>query len=434
MTRSKIMIASTGSGRGKTTFTSAFLHLLKDRSVRAFKCGPDYIDPMFHKHVLGIESTNLDSFFCDEKLLNEVFEDNASDINIIESAMGLYDGMGTSSDYSAYDIASHLLCPIVLLVDGHGMGYSIVAEIKGFLSLDRLGLIRGIVLNRVSDSYYPKIAPVIERETGVKVYGHLPRIKGAELESRHLGLKSPEENDFSIKLDMICQKLSNTVDVDGIIELGKYTSSEKIKSEPKAKQNRIIAVAKDEAFTFIYEENLKVLKEAGYKINYFSPLHDNCVPDNVDTIILYGGYPENYAKDLSENKTMIESIRKACKNGIKIIAECGGFMYLLDSMTVADKSYQMAGIISGNSKKTEGLVRFGYVDIVHDRNTIKGHEFHHFEAYNVAYSDEYIIRHVSTDSKYTGLVVNNNIFAGFAHLYYRSCKKMILDFLESSQI
>ena len=432
-----VMIAATGSGSGKTTFATGLMNILKDRNVHAFKCGPDYIDPMFHKEVLGIPSTNLDSFFCDKEQLKAVFYDNAGDINIIEAAMGLYDGIGVTKKTSAYETATALNVPIVLLVNGYGMGYSIIPMIKGFLLEDSNRLIKGIVINRISEKYYKKIAPVIEEARGIKVYGFIPKIKDAELKSRHLGLLTPKEAEFKTKISLICSQLEDSVDIESILkdceaedindieeaaELGTdlqwmIDDFFNIVSHPK------IAIAKDEAFSFIYEENIKCFERAGGRVCYFSPIHDDTIPNDCDLIVLYGGYPENYAMDLSQNRSMLSSIREANDRGVKIIAECGGFMYLLDSIEVDGINYDMAGIIAGRAYRTKSLVRFGYVSLFSKELTIKGHEFHHYDVDGVKYSDDIVLKNASSGEEYKGIVCTSNIFAGFPHLYYLSVQR-----------
>lgn len=428
------MVASTGSGRGKTTYVTGLLYALKndickDNTLHAFKCGPDYIDPMFHKEVLSIESTNLDPFFCDEKMLSYVFKKNAADINVIEAAMGLYDGIGTTKRASAYDVAKALKCPIILLVDGQGMGYSIVPMIKGFLADDSEHLIKGIVINRISEKYYQKIAPVIEAETGVEVFGFISKVKGAELSSRHLGLVFPYETEFSTKIKLISDEIKANVNINKILESCPANfcvdMSEAI---PKAIHSpKKIAIAKDEAFNFFYKENIDLLIQSGAEITYFSPIHDKQVPDDSDVIILYGGYPENYAKELADNLSMISSIRDAYSKGVKIVAECGGFMYLLDTMDVRGKLYNMAGIIKGHSYRTKGLVRFGYVNVEGNGHCIKAHEFHHYDTQGVEYSNEYTVRNEASSETYMGIVKTDNLFAGFPHMYYLSCIDFVKD-------
>lgn len=448
--KSTIMIAATGSGKGKTTFVTGLLKALKennnDMSVHAFKCGPDYIDPMFHKEVLGIPSTNIDPFFCDNDLLLKVFSNNAGDINVIEAAMGLYDGIGVSSRASAMETARILKCKVVLVVDGSGMGYSIVPMIKGYLSMDSDKLISGVVINRISEKYYYRIAPVIESETGIKVFGFIPKIKGAELNSRHLGLMSPEESDFNNKLALIAEQINKSVDIENILKSGEDSLCNNFIKENSDLNNgysfndrkelagKKILVARDEAFSFIYEENIKFLERQGADIEYFSPIHDAKLSDDADAVIFYGGYPENYARELAENKSMIESVRLAASDKVKIIAECGGFMYLLNSIEVEGKTYDMAGIINGHAYRTSGLVRFGYVNIydISERTCkpMKAHEFHHYDSKDVVYSDVYTIKNEASGDEYKGFVKTDNVFAGFPHLYYLSCPEFVIKLLK----
>lgn len=461
-----IMFAATGSGNGKTTLVSGLMALLKDegRDVHGFKCGPDYIDPMFHKSVLGVPSRNLDPFFCNDDLLRQVYIANSGEINIIEAAMGLYDGIGVTDKCSAYEVAATLNVPIILVVDGRGMGYSLTALIKGYIANDSRGLIKGVILNRVSDRFYKKISPVIEKELKIKVYGNLVNNSEIELKSRHLGLMLPEENDFSKILDIIKTNIKSSIAYRDIIcdlrctkpclendiifesnksEIVNYTSSDISKKDicdehssmPKVR----IAVAKDEAFTFIYEDNIDLLKKYGAQIIYFSPLNDKVLPD-CEGLILYGGYPEIYAEKLSSNHEMLDNIRTFSNSGKPVLAECGGFMYLLEGIENEDKkSVKLASVIKGVAKKKNALVRFGYVDVCirwHDKEfMIKGHEFHRYDVdensvdTSEIYDTESNINYASDNSVYNGIVVNNNIIAGFPHLYYLSCPEFVKEFL-----
>ena len=203
----RIMLAAPKSGSGKTLITCALLRALSLRGlkVRAFKCGPDYIDPMFHQRVLGVPSRNLDLFFTGEDETRALFlQDSDFDISVIEGVMGLYDGLaGTREEASSYHLASVLKTPIILIINARGMGRSMLAEIAGFLSMDREKLIKGVILNQVSRSIYESMAPIIEQELGIKAYGYYPTQKDLELESRYLGLKLPGE--ISALLDKVTE-------------------------------------------------------------------------------------------------------------------------------------------------------------------------------------------------------------------------------------
>ncbi|MDO4966001.1 MAG: cobyrinate a,c-diamide synthase [Lachnospiraceae bacterium] len=439
------MIASTGSGRGKTTITVSLLSLFKENGydVRAFKCGPDYIDPMFHRDVLKIPSTNLDSFFLDDSSLNALYRKKRGAVNIIESAMGLYDGKGASGDNSAYEIASTLNIPIILVIDAYGMGYSILAEILGFLSLDENELIKGIILNRISEKFYNKISPVLSEklQDRCKILGFVNKMKDVSLKSRHLGLMSPEENSLQDKLKIYRDSVkgvynsilsSDLFTLDNLNDSSDSTLTCGDENAAKESANSIrIAVAKDEAFSFIYEENIDVLKELGAEIINFSPIHDKEVPQ-CDALILYGGYPENYLPKLSSNESMLKSIRDAISGGVKTLAECGGYMYLLDEIEHEGNVYKLASVIKGRAYRTNGLVRFGYVDINVKGNIIKGHEFHHFEVdTNEPFDENITISSASNDENYKGFITRENLIAGFPHLYYLSYKEFVKEFIKN---
>ena len=450
------MIAATGSGCGKTLITCTLLELLKKRglSVRAFKCGPDYIDPMFHRDVLGIPSKNLDLFFTDKKKTQELFlEDNDSDVSVVEGVMGLYDGISPVSDEaSSYDLACALDIPIILVVDAKGMGRSLLALIRGFLEMDREKRIKGIFLNRISTPYYNVIKEVLQDELNVQVVGHLPQQKEAVFESRYLGLKLPHElEDRRQKVEKLAAELEKTIDLEKIEEISLYDLYTEARAlalaerhtEALAERNTEaralahterntespvrIAIARDEAFCFYYEDNLRYLQRAGAELIGFSPCHDTELPQNISGIILGGGYPELYAEQLSSNISMLNAIKAAFDRGIPSLAECGGFMYLHEGIRTEDgRLYPMAGVIKGCCEYTGRLVRFGYLEIreknLHflspENPVIRGHEFHYFDSDNNG-TDCNSQKPVSGRSWESSHVTDSHWW-GFAHLYYPS--------------
>jgi len=417
----RIIIAATGSGKGKTTVTTSLLMMLKDKGfdVHAFKCGPDYIDPMYHSEILKVPSGNLDPFFLDEDLQKSVFLDNCGEINIIEGCMGLYDGIGFSSECSPYSLATSLHTPIILIVDALKKGYSILAEIKGFLQMDRYNLIKGIFLNRISDSFYERIKSEIEKEINIPVVGYLPGYKGEIFESRHLGLKSTEENKTLDKISAITKDLQHRIDIDRIIEIAKaakdFECSKNLNDYiGEMLKGEVIGVAFDDAFNFYYRENLKALSLAGAKLVYFSPLTDSSVPNEATSLYLGGGYPELYLKKLSNNKSMKESILDFVQSGRKVFAECGGFLYLIDSVD----GQEMTGIFNDEAHMTKGLVRFGYVEAQYNGISVKGHEFHHYDVGDPG--KEFEVTKVSNGLKYMAERRYKNCIAGFLHLSFLS--------------
>ena len=221
----RFMIAAPKSGSGKTMITCALLQLLKDsgKNVLSYKCGPDYIDPMFHKKVLGVSSKNLDTFFTDEKTTVQLFLDERADgdFAVLEGVMGLYDGLGGRYEQgSSYHLAKVTQTPIILVVDAKGMGKSVLALIAGFLQYDTHHLIKGVLLNRMSKGYYDIIKPLIEKELSVKVVGYFPEQKDIGLSSRHLGLVMPDELlDIKKQLNETADRLKKTIDMDLFIDI-----------------------------------------------------------------------------------------------------------------------------------------------------------------------------------------------------------------------
>ena len=439
------MIAAPKSGSGKTMITCALLQLLKDsgKNVSSYKCGPDYIDPMFHQKVLGVPSKNLDTFFTDEKTTVQLFLDKRADgdFAVLEGVMGLYDGLGGIYEQgSSYHLAKVTQTPIILVVDAKGMGKSVLALIAGFLQYDTQHLIKGVLLNRMSKGYYDIIKPLIEKELSVKVVGYFPEQKDIGFSSRHLGLVMPDElADIKEQLDELAGRLKKTIDLDMLLdiaveaeEITKTTNTEQMQIQNQ--NNKInIAVAMDEAFCFYYEDNLRLLEKCGAKLQYFSPLHGTKLPDNCDALLLGGGYPELYAKELSENLSMRNSIKTAFKTGLPTVAECGGFMYLhtyIHNICEEDADAQnyvfgMTGALDSECHFKGKLVRFGYIELAEKHNNflppnekIKAHEFHYYDSTDNG--ADCIATKPATGRSYDCVISHDNYWLGFPHLYYPS--------------
>lgn len=441
----RFMIAAPKSGSGKTMITCALLQLLKDngKNVSSYKCGPDYIDPMFHKKVLGVPSKNLDTFFTDEKTTVQLFLDKRADgdFAVLEGVMGLYDGLGGIYEQgSSYHLAKVTQTPIILVVDAKGMGKSVLALIAGFLQYDTQHLIKGVLFNRMSKGYYDIIKPLIEKELSVKVVGYFPEQKDIGLSSRHLGLVMPDElADIKEQLDELAGRLKKTIDLDMLLDIA--VEAEKITKTTNTEQMQIqnqnntvnIAVAMDEAFCFYYEDNLRLLEKCGAKLQYFSPLHDTKLPDNCDALLLGGGYPELYAKELSENLSMRNSIKTAFKTGLPTVAECGGFMYLhtyIHNICEEDADAQnyvfgMTGALDSECHFKGKLVRFGYIELEEKHNNflptdekIRAHEFHYYDSTDNG--ADCIATKPATGRSYDCVISHDNYWLGFPHLYYPS--------------
>ena len=421
----RILIGAQSSGSGKTTVTCGILQALVNRGLRvaSFKCGPDYIDPMFHSNVIGTKSKNLDPYFVDEGTLRYLFERTAQQcqISVIEGVMGYYDGnpMG-STDCSTCDVSLKLSAPTIILIDAHGASTSALAMLKGFLEYGD-NTIKGVIFNRMSEHVFKAIAPMVEA-MGVKAIGYVPKLKDITLESRHLGLVMPSEiSDLKDMLMRLADILEESLDIDALIELANG-APELEYTEPAVErtgEGLRIGLAKDETFCFTYEDNIELLKRAGAEIVEFSPTHDRELPD-VDMIVLSGGYPELYGKELESNAEMRRAIRDAIAGGMPCLAECGGFMYLHDTMEDSDGNMrEMCGVIHGSVTNRHKLTRFGYVTL-HTKTCdtdVKGHEFHHWDSDNCGTD--------WTASKTSGKTYecvhdNGKLIAGYPHVYYYS--------------
>ena len=442
----RILLAAGSSGSGKTLLACGIMQALKNKGLKvaSFKCGPDYIDPMFHEQVIGTKSANLDTFLssrvCVNYLLQEIAMD--SDIAVIEGVMGYYDGIGgVSTKASAYDVADATNTPVVLLVNAKGMSLSVFAQIKGFMEFQENSHIAGVIFNQMSPGIYPEMKKAAE-QFHVNVLGYVPTIEDCVLESRHLGLVMPGElPKLQENLQKLAKTLEKTLDLEGIIRLADSAQEIK-KTEGFLAENPAfsyhlpekvkIGVAKDEAFCFFYKDNFRLLKRMGAELVTFSPLHDEKLPEGLDGLLLYGGYPELYAKQLSENEPMRKEIRKALKKGLPCMAECGGFMYLHQAMEdMEGVSWPMAGVIDGKAFRTEHLVRFGYVLLEElkekECGVIPAHEFHYFDS--TANGTAFLARKASGKRSWECIHEENGLLAGFPHLYYFGNPKVPRRFL-----
>ncbi len=443
MSKGRILFSAPSSGSGKTMIVCGILQALHDRgiSISSFKCGPDYIDPMFHEKVIGVRSANLDLFFTGEEHLRRIFARNAegTEISVIEGVMGYYDGMAAdSAEASSYHVSRVLECPSVLIVDARGQSLSALASLKGFLDFREGSNIKGVIFNRMPEKIFLALKDEIEK-LGVKALGYVPVAKDMVIESRHLGLVTPGEiKDMSERLKSFAGLLEKTLDMDGIIALACSAPAMDVSAE-KREYEKIparIALADDEAFCFMYKDNLAILREMGAELVSFSPIHDEKLPEGVQGLILYGGYPELYAKELSENLSMRESIRAAIEGGMPCLAECGGFMYLHEEMEdMNGVYYPMCGIIKARTWKTPRLGRFGYITLHAEEDsaflkkgdTLKAHEFHYFESGDCGEA----LRAVKPGGsrEWRAEHTKGNLLAGFPHLYYESDPMLVERFL-----
>ncbi len=413
--KGRILIGGTNSGSGKTTITIGLLSALAGRGVNlsAFKCGCDYIDPMFHREVLGVESGNIDSFFYSEEVCRELFCEYANDFSVIEGVMGYYDGgLGSTANVSEV-----LDVPTILVINAKGGFQSVLAVIHGFLTWGKNN-IAGIILNNTTQNVFSQLKGDIEK-MGVRAVGFVPRLpKDLLLESRHLGLVTASEIEgLSEKVARLGEILEGSLDLDAILEIGERVSEIEYEKSEIAKFDKVkIAVSKDEGFCFCYRENISLLEKMGAEICYFSPIHDKELPA-CDGLYLVGGYPELYAEKLESNGDMRKSVRDNINGGLPTIAECGGYMYLTEKV----ENREMCGVIQGECEKKDKLVRFGYVNMKSENGGLigdfKGHEFHYYDSTDNGES------HTCTKQNGTSWKAGHGgktLYAGFPHLAFYS--------------
>ena len=363
-----LMIAAMASGAGKTVTSCAVLSALKKRGVilQAFKCGPDYIDPMFHERVLGIPSRSLDLFLQGEEGVRRTLARADAELALIEGAMGYYDGVNNTDTASAYALARLTGSPVVLVVPPKGSSLTLAAQLRGILTFRAESAIAALILSNCPESRAATLSPVLERETGLPVLGFLPPMAEARFESRHLGLLTAQEiGDLEARLDALGEAAERYIDLDRLMSLAECPAlpSRANRLPPEGKTKCRIAVARDEAFCFTYADNLDALRQAGAELCFFSPLHDTELP-NADGLYLPGGYPEVHALALSKNAAMRESIAAALRAGLPTVAECGGFLYLGQSLEdEAGRAHPMCGVLPGRGVKTGRLQRFGYLTL-----------------------------------------------------------------------
>lgn len=447
-----ILLTAPASGSGKTLVTCGILQALVNRGQKivSFKCGPDYIDPMFHGKVIGTKSRNLDTFFTDADTTRYLYEKNTEgfDLAVVEGVMGYYDGLGgIRTEGSTYDVARTLDLPAILIVNCRGASLSVLATVRGFLEYQKDSHICGVILNQISPMIYGQLRVLIEQELQIRVFGYVPKMENLSLDSRHLGLVLPGEiRALQKKLNDLAEKLEETLDLDGMIseiKTAEYRTAGKsdIRKEIQALSfpDKIrIAVAEDDAFCFTYLDNLELLEEMGAKLVPFSPVRDGRLPEAVSGLILSGGYPELHAKELGSNRSMRASVRKAVADGMPCIAECGGFLYLHRELEGTDgRFYPMAGVLDAKAYRTEKLSRFGYVTLAAEEDQllgkagtqIRGHEFHYWDSESCG--ESFHARKPAGRREWDCVHGTNTLYAGFPHLFYYSNLQVPHAFLRS---
>jgi cobyrinic acid a,c-diamide synthase len=442
MSTRRLVLAGTGSGVGKTTVTIGLMAALKKKgyTVQGFKCGPDYIDPTYHTAVTGRPSRNIDSWMLNHELVKEIVGNGSkgADISIIEGVMGFFDGKDpTNNAGTTAEISMITKSPVILIVNCASMARSAAAIVKGFQEFERETNIVGVIANRVgSEGHFKIVKTAVEQECGIPVVGYLKRDEELTIPERHLGLiPSVERGELNPFFEKLADNVLETVDVEALYKLSKAPRLEITESQltKKAEQTVRIAVARDAAFNFYYEENFEMLTAYGAEMVPFSPLAGEKLPANVDGLYIGGGFPEEFAAELADQTEVKQSIKTAVASGLPTLAECGGFMFLTEGIQTTDnRVYEMVGLIPGTVKMQTKLAALGYREITGAEGNFllngdlqaKGHEFH----YSTFHPSTEIIPAYSIKgmrgTKQEGYLAGN-LIAGYTHFHFGSCPKMV---------
>ena len=436
------LIAGTKSGIGKTTVSMGLMSCFSD--VSPFKVGPDYIDGKFHEYVTGNKSYNLDFFLMGEDGVRESFLNHHKNFSIAEGVMGLYDGIDNSLDNgSSAHISRILNLPVILIVDGTGRSTSIAAEIMGYQNFDKRVNIIGVIINKISsEKTYEILKEAVEKYCKIKCFGYIPKIENISLSSRHLGLvEAYEVYDLKEKIEVLKNEFQKTIDLKAIYETAEINLSYKLKnifSDFKDRYKNIkIGIAKDNAFSFYYNDNIEFLENLGAEIKYFSPLKDEKIPDDVDMLYFGGGYPENYAYELENNISMINSIKDFYnKNGV-IYGECGGFIYLSKKLITLDgREYNFVNLTENiiEMKNRLDIGRFGYINIRYRENLCgKGHEFHYSKIKEEGKEKKEFKIEKPNGRKWECGYSSKNLLCGYPHIHFFKSSDIIFDLLNRAE-
>lgn len=441
----RFVIAGTGSGVGKTTFTIGLLYALKARGLVAqgFKCGPDYIDPSYHTAVTGRVSRNIDTWILDHDIVETIVAraSESADVAIIEGVMGFYDGKSPLSDAgSTAEVSVVTKSPVILVVNAASMARSVAAVVKGFQTLSSEPNITGVLVNQIgSKSHFELVKAAIEQECNVPVFGYLTKGVVPIIPSRHLGLiPAIERGELDDFFKQVGEKIAEHVDLDLLLEVTKAPKLEAKSAifDQQNEQSVHLAVAKDAAFNFYYEENLELLEANGAVLHYFSPLANERVPTQAQGLYIGGGFPEEFAAQLSVNKITKQSILAAIAQRLPTLAECGGYMYLTNAITTrAGETFPMLGVVNGQVKMQEKLAALGYREItgvtgnflIGEGETAKGHEFHYSTFEGDVVTPAYMTKG-RFKSTAEGCLMDN-VVAGYTHFHFASNPQLVKNWL-----
>ena len=440
----RLVIAGSSSGVGKTSITSAIIYGLKKRgySVQPFKVGPDYIDPSYLSSIASNETKNLDVWLMGKNELIQSFVRNSkSDISIIEGVMGYYDGFGGKTNLaSTHHVASLLLSPVILILDASKTSRSIAATALGFMKFHKNSRISGIILNKIGSKKHETLCRHALENIKIPILGVIPKNTSNNLESRHLGLiPIAEQKNLQKKIKQISKEISDYLDFNLIEKISKnILPLNSVKSSKTKKPKTTVAIALDSSFNFYYHDNIEALRREGAKIKFFSPISDKKVPA-CDSIYIGGGFPEILGKKLSQNTSMKKSIKQAAENGVPIYAECGGLMYLTNSIKHNNHKYKMVGLFDAETEMTKKMI-LNYTEgritsncIISSPRKFRAHEFHYSKITDISKDAKFLynLKIGEGISSHKDALAEYNVLASYCHLYFDSAK-FAVNFIKNS--
>ncbi len=438
-----LIIAAPQSGSGKTTVSLGLMAALTRRGQRVapFKTGPDFIDPGYHRLVTGRPSINLDGWLCPSAFVQSTFHHHATtaDIALIEGAMGLFDGLGASTqEGSTAQIARLTGAAVLLVVNARGMAASAAALVAGFVRFDPAVRLAGVIFNNVGSARHGQLLAqaLTEYCPQVPCLGTIPRDEGLVIPSRHLGLVTVEDNPLPPAfVERLADTMERHLDL-AALEARAACEPTVIAGVPVVAaatgERVLLAVARDAAFCFLYEDNLRLLREAGAAVVFFSPLKDRALPEGCQGVYLPGGYPELYREELSANRPMLEAIRQAVNRGLPVYGECGGLVYLTGGVMAQDEDrllYPFAGIFPTRARMGQKRAALGYREVELTRDALvgreggrlRGHEYHYSRLEEIAprVGTVYRMARPGEDWRSEGFI-SGSCLASYVHLHFGS--------------
>ena len=428
---SAFYLSAAHKSSGKTVVSLGLCAAFKQQSlnVQSFKKGPDYIDPIWLSQASGNPCYNLDFYNMSNEEIARMYEQHASqsDVAIIEGNKGLYDGMSVAGGDANADLAKFLDTPVILVVDASGITRGVAPLVSGYQAFDQDIHIAGVILNKIAgDRHESKLIQAIEHYTDIPVLGAIRRSTELIIDERHLGLmpanEKPESQGF---IDKATKHITDQVDLDRIININQKTFKSPTPVVKTASQMITVAVAKDSAFGFYYQDDLDAFNELGVELVYFNTLKDTALP-KADALFIGGGFPEMQLEALSENQSLLADIKAKIEAGLPTYAECGGLMYLSRKITHQGKSHNMVGVIAADTLMTSKPIGRGYVQLAPTGShpwskvakQISAHEFHYSKLENIDPQTHYayeVLRGVGVDNKRDGILIYN-LLATYSHL------------------